>query len=65
MWCAVWKRQCCSSVSCACVCAASSPQHIAVSPPLRPVVNSIDVGGGAVAPKNSPFKCEGELCRVS
>ena len=58
--------KCCSPVMCACVCAASSSQVVAVSGPFRPVTSSAPVvSGGAVAAERSPLVCEGELCGVS
>ena len=58
--------KCCSPVMCACVCAASSSQVMALCGPFRPVSRSAPVvSGGAVAAERSPPICEGELCGVS
>ena len=58
--------KCCSGVMCACICAVSSSQTVAVSGPFRYVTSSAPVvSGGAVATERSPPVCEGELCGTS
>ena len=53
--------KCCSPVICACVCAASSSQVVAVSGSFRSVSSSEET----VAAERSPLVCESELCLSS